>query len=1001
MPRSIGSCDINMKNIFLYPTVSDKDYNSNIKNLIKQIEEERPISKKKEKGFNLMKHQIDVSHAFNLFSNSKSLLLLCEMGSGKTILSINLIENMKSLLIDHNTKALILVPNQLIENVFYSELLGLVGDKYEKRVSRNTYVDKNLRNKLNETLLNSIERKKLEKVALKKIKEVYEIVTHKRWEQYVLTLSDEAIINEFSNRIIVVDELHKAKNQNSNLYIALQKVLLLARNVWFIGMNAERHIIDDPKELCQYANLLHFNNTKNPKIVLSDEVIDNFFSTNPFIKAQSEKDLMNALKGLIVFVDGHDPKWFPTRIDVGYTQNEINKHYPNNYIKGPPPQSAHKAEAGTISNSQHHIGKPEIFLRPVELKDKTCEDYIYAFIGEVLNNKDLDPNEMWSKSRRYCRSENIFEAIWNDAQGLKIKGPIVVYCFFVEEGMFLFEEFLKTKGVKPFEDNTDHKCKTKKKVDYFFNFSRPYSNSTILKAIKVCQHPSNKNGERIKWILGTKKIGIGITLTNTARVCAIGSEWNNYNQDQFFGRCIRIGSHPENSKIEVIKYCSVLSKNSIETISPLVQAQLNQFVETNKTELIEKGFLDKETNHLKSVDEYMYSEIVWQKYIKTNELEMFVKKCAMLAFDLSQPLSIVENSASPNIKDLFIVQPLWHINELHSKLHISDNDVTRFLTKLEKYVKKQSLFNGWQGKEGYIKYLGLGYYQFVDKTSLSNSEIKGKLLQEYIQPINFWDVLFPMKDEYKHGTINYLIPDSFQKNLFILGKDLRLILTEEYPTAGVFGNTSTHPNTYQFKIVTNATESVCSDKSITEIYNVANKLHIDVPNFKNRKCRNNIVEVVFKGMKERNLIIPWSPNKRPSLLRLYKISVCWSMNNTKEKIVNLHQQWVSNETNTVSEWMIKILKSQNYWDDDLEYTRAGKMKIPENVIEALSDHISKNELYIFKLLDQTNCERPKRFSETTWDELVKPLKKYLHEKYKTIIAEIEGSIKLEIERRIV
>ena len=1045
---------LDMNNVLLYPSIDDTKYHSKIKDLMKQIDSETPQPGIKK--FNLMKHQKDVEKVFNLFSNTKSLLLLCEMGSGKTITSLNLIENMKTILTDHNTRALILVPNQLIENVFYSEITGLLGDKYEKRVTGNNYVDKDLRQKLNSTTPNTIERKRLEKVAIKRVKDVYEIVTHKKWEQYVLNLSNDEIVTEFSNRIIVVDEIHKAKNPTSNLFLALQKVLLIAKNVWFIGMNAERHIIDDPKELCQYINLMHFNNTKNPKLALSGDVIDSFFDGNQSLKREAQKIIINAIRGLIVFVDGHDPKWFPTRIDIGFDQNQINKMYSSNYTTtvGITKHSNVKIESNsklnnsklsngnlTIKNIPKNMYKKDIFLRPVELKGKSCEDYVYAFMGEVLNNRDLEPNEMWSKSRKYCRCDNVFEAIWNDSLNLKNKGPIVVYCFFVEEGMFLFEEFLKSKGVKPFqEEEEDSQSKFKNgNGEHFFNFSRPYSNAALLKAIKICQHPSNKNGQRIKWILGTKKIGIGITITNASRVCSIGSEWNNYNQDQFFGRCIRFGSHPEDSKIEVIKYCSVLSENSINNLSPLLKAQLTQFIKTNKKDLISRGFIDVTTNHLKTVDEYMYNNIVWEKYKKIYELEMFVKQNAMLSYDLSQmnngnDVGVVDGcvvgdsvgvmdgcvvcdnvgdnvghnvgSGSvhlPNIKSLFKIQPIWNIGEIHEYLKITPKNVGLFLMKLDKYVHKQSVFNGWNDKSGYIIYLGKGYYKFSEVDAETNIVVSGvkTSLQEFILPINFWDVLFPLNDLYKYGGNECFVPTTFQHNLFILKQDLRLNLTKECPIAGVFSNTSTHPNTYQFKIVTNETESVCSDKSITEIHNVANKLNIVIPNFKSRKCRTQIVDVVLDGMKNRNLILPWSPNKKPSLLQLYKLTMTWDMKDQTNQLLQLHKKWISREIVKLSEWIVNVLKYQNYWDDEITYNADGTMNIPDTVRDYLLSRNSTNHLYLFKIFDQTNCGRPKRFCEKAWNTYVKPMKKYLHEKYKADIGKIEASIREEINKRFI
>lgn len=460
---------INKKDIITYPMPNDKRFHEKIDKIIQQnVKEKQESTLFSTKKFSLMEHQEQIPYIFNLSSFSRSILLLCEMGSGKTILVIGMIENMKSFLKMYNTRALILVPNNLIENVFYNELMGKYEGKYEKRVTGNEYVKKEQREQLNDT--NNPERKKLEKSILKKISHVYEINTHKKWEQYVSNLSDEQIKTEFSNRIIVVDEIHKAKNEHSNLYQMLNRVLHLAQNIWFIGMNADKFLIDNPRELCQYINLLHTNNTKSQKRVLTSNDIDKLYSDDVIIKKKAEKKLEKVTRGLIVYASGHHPRWFPTRVDVGYTQLQVNELFKCNTTNA---SGDSKLIIDKMPTVIHNHDDEQLLLRPVPLKNSQKEAYILSYISEFMSNKDIELNEMWQKSRKYCRAlftekekmSNIFDALWEDS--LHLKGPIAVYCFFVEEGMYWFEEYLQSKGVKPFTDTLN-----KSDSQYFFNFAR-------------------------------------------------------------------------------------------------------------------------------------------------------------------------------------------------------------------------------------------------------------------------------------------------------------------------------------------------------------------------------------------------------------------------------------------------------------------------------------------------------------------------------------------------
>jgi SNF2-related domain len=1002
----IGTCKIKKEDLFFYPTLDDEQYHEKINSVKdKCIFAERDSNIKGDdsdnKKFKLMKHQEEIPYLFNLFSFSKSIMLLCEMGSGKTILSIKIIENMKSILKDHNTKALILVPNHLIENVFYSEILGKVNGKYEKRVTGNSYVTKEMREMLNSG-------KDLEKKAMKRVKEMYELCTHKKWEQYVLNLSDDEIISEFSNRIIVVDEIHKAKSSESNLYRALEKVLSLAQNSWFIALNADKHLIDNPRELCQYINLLHLNNDKQigEKHFTNDD-IDKLDSLNEDVNSKAHKKLKEAVRGLFVFAIGHDSELFPNRIDVGYTQSQINNEFKNNIAYNEVNITSYNEDNITtkkkktlphndvIPRHTHDDNYDVIYLRPVRMRGKQLEAYVNSFISEIISSKDLSQNEMWGQSRKHCRallindSKTILSALFDDIyyDSVTINGVIVVYCFFVEEGMYWFEKYLKSKGVKPFkgDEEQDPNC------DYYFNFARPYSKTCLAKAIDICKNHSNSDGKKIKWILGTKKIGIGITISNAARVCSIGGEWNNYNQDQFFGRCIRIGSHlKKKSDIEIVKYCSVISKDDLDDINPLLRAQFQQFIRSNYSLLLDKGFIDKDTNHFKTIDEYMY-DIVWNKYLKNRKMELDTRKNAMAVYDLSKKNLKFEGTilnGNESIKQLFVKQPIWNLKEMCKELDLNISKTKSFFIKLSKYIDNRKSFVAWMGKSGYISYIGNSYYQFItdEIDSLDNTTISSRL-QDYIKPVKFLDSLFPMGND---EMDEYWIPKTLPKNMFTVDSDLHLKLNSKFPIAGTYSNTSSSPNCYQFKIVTNTTESVCSDKSIPEINTIAKKLNIVIPEFKNRKCRQQMVDSLLEQMKDGNLMLPWSPKRRPTLFQIYYLSKHWNLTIIEKKLRKLHNMWVKEDW--VS-FMIDVLKFQGLWENTDE---SSKM----DIVNMIMHNLKTRKIYLFNLLNQTNCDRPKRFEKKCWNDVIKPFKKKIHNKYSNEIKEIHAIIKKELDSKL-
>lgn len=127
-------------------------------------------------------------------------------------------------------------------------------------------------------------------------------------------------------------------------------------------------------------------------------------------------------------------------------------------------------------------------------------------------------------------------------------------------------------------------------------------------------------------------------------------------------------------------------------------------------------------------------------------------------------------------------------------------------------------------------------------------------------------------------------------------------------------------------------------------------------------------------MKNRNLFLPWTPGKRPSLYQIYRISESWKHKEALDLLTSLHESWIKYDYHVWCNWMIVVLKQQKIWDE----TKNENNTIVENVLE---HNLKTYPFYFFRILDQTNCDRPKRFEKQCWDNAIKPFKKQVYEKY--------------------
>ena len=970
MLRTIGGLSFNFRDLVLYPSKDNEDFEKELLDLTAQIKKHGGT-----KGFAMLPHQEELLRIVTVYSPFRSFLFYHDMGTGKTVTVILMVENLKPFLIEQNTRALILVPNNMIQNTtFIKELLGKYSHdnktKYKKWCTGDAYVTKRLRDLLNNAKTDA-ERKKLEKQILKeKVAQFYEMTTHKKWEIYVNTLTESQIKLEFSNRVLVIDEVQRAKNSASQFYSILEKVLRIAENVYLFVLSGTP-MVDDPTEICQPINLCRINEGYTE--LLQPKTVKHFFSKNPEKQQNAAQKIKELTRGFVSRVKGTNNDVSPSRIDVGE------------------------------AISQNDLTGDKLNVVYSKLHGKQLQEYYTEFMKEFLASNDLDSNEMWNQSRKICRgiwgdSEILsqkFNDIWDNSRRAVGQGVIVVYSYFISEGIMPFERFLLSKKCTTQFDGSGIPNSNGKEV--IFNFSNPKTEQYKTQVTEIIGNYDNYDGKIIQWILGTLKIGTGITICMTSHTDLIESTWNLATAEQFIKRTDRIGTYtfPSyskmygkkwNDKVRVHRYCSRIYPSDINDLPVMFQKQVERFVETHKDALKKRGFLREQNDELLTIDEYIYRD-TFDKYCRIKMIDDHITISAFhltnLSLLTSRPqqtnLSQIDISPISKIFKIFSDNPIWTLDEIIKTLP-NDYPIENLLETLDRFVKNQIPFksnnllsgnnlltgnnlvsqtgtlflNSTHSGLGTIKYVAPNHYFYsVDTPILSVDALP---LSHFVQPNINLDDYFPMKLE-----PDLFVPTKFVKNLFEIQANLSLKL---YPNqyAGVLENTENNPEVFQLKFCINETESVCIDKYVSEIYDIAKNVGIESPESFGRN-RKNLCDSIFDSLVSQGRMLPWATKTPPSIFRAYLIGKEFKSQPLVDLIKSIDAKLKKYQTKEFVNMYLDMIALQYP-----EQYRLHTNVITKQVEKRFKKKLEKFPLYLLSVLSQLySTKRPKRFTENVWD----------------------------------
>ena len=322
------------ENLTLYPDLNDPNFNVKIAarkefNDYQYDGELHDIKTRAEElsnvPFELAPHQMFIKNYLSFQTPYNSLLLFHQLGTGKTCSAIGVTEEMRTYLKDVGiTKRIIIVASPNVQENFKLQLFderkltqvnglwrmdGCVGDKFIKEI--------------NPTNVKDIPKEKIISQIKTLIDKSYLFRGYEGFSNFINKVSGienpniteaQVIRNlktEFSNRLIVIDEVHNIRttqdNANKKIADQMMKMVKHVENIRLLLLSATP-MYNSVREIIWLINLMNMND-KRARVDIK-EIFDNKGN----FKKNGEDLLRRKTTGYVSYVRGENPYTFPFRV---------------------------------------------------------------------------------------------------------------------------------------------------------------------------------------------------------------------------------------------------------------------------------------------------------------------------------------------------------------------------------------------------------------------------------------------------------------------------------------------------------------------------------------------------------------------------------------------------------------------------------------------------------------------------------------------------------------
>ncbi len=656
-----------------------------------------------------------------------NILLYNALGTGKTCTSISIAEGLKEQVYKNGKKIVVITKNKNLQINFLQELLSkCTMDEYLTDEEREIFNKKT-----------GLAKEKLKRELKKTVSNYYKFYTYGTLTNIILGQTDIRTgkrpenyvgkITNFNNTVIIIDEAHNITG--NDVYTAIKKVLDVSFNYRLILLTGTP-ISDNIKEIFEISNLLNKEaDLPTRQELLKSGYIEKVESSKGLLKGnlykltdEGQNILTNSLRGRISYVP-QNQKNFPERIDIGESlQADLKGSQKVIFCKMSNKQSEVYKLTLALDNFEEEIDN----IENIEEDDKLLELGEQKGSSLFKNSSDAStfiyPDNSFGKKgfQKYFKTKEIENKdfiLYN--KGLK-EHSAKIYSLLknIKENdglVFIYSNYVSYGGtslLKIILDNNGYsKYGTAGNNEKYIALDNTLSYEQREKYRKIFNSEENKNGSRIKILIGSPLMAEGITLKNVRQIHLLEPFWNMTRIEQIIGRGIRNYSHialPENERnVKIFKYVAIPDKkeeSSIDRAKYLLSEEKDR--QNKKVERILKEY---------AIDCH-FAEKLPEKYDYTSRCD-YVKckincqgKLLKIKDDSTYKtfIDVFEkdkiNYTMSKLEELIKQNFVWSINDLRKAIDSRISyDVISYVLYI--YIKEKVTFYDKYNRSGYLIFI--------------------------------------------------------------------------------------------------------------------------------------------------------------------------------------------------------------------------------------------------------------------------------------------------------
>jgi len=712
----------------IYPVLNNKEFIDDISN---RFEFNIPVIKEKKTcendNFKLASYQIFLKNYISNETPYNSVLIYHGTGTGKTCSAISIAENYRDVY-HRKGKRIIILSSGNIKQGWYNNIYN--PKKIEDQCTGSTY--KYLGKDLEDT---KMKRDKL-------IKKYYEFFGYLEFANRIKEIYEndegnfEYRINKlYSDRVLIIDEAHnirgdgKEKSDDNIKYLKL--LLKNTRNLKLILLSATP-MYNKAVEITELLSLLYVNDKRDDKYLkelFKDEVL------------QNERLLIESVKGYVSYVKGGTDDKFPTKLYPTENIINISKDLPlyeckmNNY------QSKKYLWIYKNINMENKLTKDNILTQCSNIIYPNESTKIDKYYGKEGLKQIINYNSTTNKYKYKAGVEKIFTDKNIVKYSTKIsmlleniknsEGIVFVYSQYIKSGILPIMLALEENGYSNYSENILETNSKKNNLNYIAITANQSISKNKDTEIEICRSWENRNGEKIKIILGSNVATEGLDLKNIREIYIFDPWYHLKKLEQIIGRGIRYCSHKDLDEIQNNTKIYIF----VSTI-------------TDKDKCIDLEIYDLAT---KKNDEILKVENILQENAIDVELFKDINKPTKLANKDKCKKTIKKNTNSlnkNNLENMYNVYKIY-IKEIFKKniscnietiiKKICENTDSRYMNNDLLYLTLKDMVDNkyiiiYNNNRGYLVYINKNYiFQPIDKKdnyiSIYDREKNNKILE--------------------------------------------------------------------------------------------------------------------------------------------------------------------------------------------------------------------------------------------------------------------------------